>query len=154
MIVIKTPDEIERMRTACNAAAETLAAVAREVQPGRTTAELNDVAAELIAKVGGKSPFLGYKGYPGHICVSVNEEVVHGIPSKRRVQYGDIVSLDVGIILDGFVGDNATTVAVGVVEARTQQLLQVTQRALQAGIAAARSGNRVGDISHAVQTTV
>jgi len=154
VIVIKTPDEIERMRAACNAAAETLAAVARECQPGRTTAELNDVAAGLIAKAGGKSPFLGYKGYPGHICVSVNEEVVHGIPSKRRVQYGDIVSLDVGIILDGFVGDNATTVAVGAVETRTQQLLQVTQQALQAGIAAARAGNRVGDISHAVQMAV
>jgi methionyl aminopeptidase len=154
VIVIKTPDEIGRMRTACTAAAEILATVAREVQPGRTTAELNDLAAGLIAKVGGKSPFLGYKGYPGHICVSVNEEVVHGIPSKRRVQYGDVVSLDIGIILDGFVGDNATTVAVGVVEARTQQLLQVTQQALQAGIAAARAGNRVGDISHAVQTTV
>jgi methionyl aminopeptidase len=154
VIIIKTPDEIERMRAACNAAAEILAAVAHEVQPGRTTAELNDVAAGLIAKFGGKSPFLGYKGYPGHICVSVNEEVVHGIPSQRRVQYGDIVSLDVGIILDGFVGDNATTVAVGVVEARTQQLLRVTEQALHAGIAAARAGNRVGDISHAVQTTV
>jgi methionyl aminopeptidase len=154
VIVIKTPNEIERMRAACNAAAEVLAAVAHEVQPGRTTAELNDVAAGLIAKFGGKSPFLGYKGYPGHICVSVNEEVVHGIPSQRRVQYGDIVSLDVGIILDGFVGDNATTVAVGVVEARTQQLLQVTERALHAGIAAAHAGNRVGDISHAVQTMV
>jgi len=154
VIVIKTGDEIERMRVACNAAAEILAAVAHEVQPGRTTAELNEVAAKLIAKCGGKSPFLGYKGYPGHICVSVNEEVVHGIPSKRRVQYGDIVSLDVGIIVDGFVGDNATTVAVGVVEARTQQLLRVTERALYAGIAAARAGNRVGDISNAVQTLV
>jgi methionyl aminopeptidase len=154
VIVIKTSDEIERMRVACNAAAEILAAVAREVQPGRTTAELNDVAAGLMAKFGGTSPFLGYKGYPGHICVSVNEEVVHGIPSQRRVQYGDIVSLDVGIILDGFVGDNATTVAVGVVEGRTQQLLQATEQALRAGIAAARPGNRVGDISHAVQTTV
>ena len=142
------------MRVACNAAAEILAAVAREVQPGRTTGELNEVAAGLIVKFGGKSPFLGYKGYPGHICVSVNEEVVHGIPSKRRVQYGDIVSLDVGIIVNGFVGDNATTVAVGVVEARTQQLLRVTERALYAGIAAARAGNRVGDISNAVQTVV
>ncbi len=154
MIVIKTADEIKRMRVACNAAAEILAGVAHEVQPGRTTGELNEVAAGLIAKLGGKSPFLGYKGYPGHICVSVNEEVVHGIPSTRRVQYGDIVSLDVGIILNGFVGDNARTVAVGVVEARTQQLLRVTERALHAGIAAARAGNRVGDISSAVQTTV
>jgi methionyl aminopeptidase len=154
VIALKTPEEIERMRVACTAAAEILAAVAHEVQPGRTTAELNEVAAGLIAKFGGKSPFLGYKGYPGHICVSVNEEVVHGIPSKRRVQYGDIVSLDVGIVLNGFVGDNATTVAVGVVAARTQQLLRVTEQALHAGIAAARAGNRVGDISSAVQTMV
>ncbi|HVM61173.1 MAG TPA: type I methionyl aminopeptidase [Verrucomicrobiae bacterium] len=154
MIVIKTPEEVERMRAACRAAAEVLAGVAREVQPGRTTAELNAIAAGLIEKFGGKSPFLGYKGYPGHICVSVNEEVVHGIPSQRRVQYGDIVSLDVGIIVNGFVGDNATTVAVGVVEDRTQQLLQVTERALYAGIAAARAGNRVSDISRAVQTMV
>ena len=154
MIVIKTSEEIDRMRVACNAAAEILAAVAREVQPGRTTAELNEVAASLMEKFGGKSPFLGYKGYPGHICVSVNEEVVHGIPSQRRVQYGDIVSLDVGIIVNGFVGDNATTVAVGVVEATTQRLLQVTERALYAGIAAARPGNRVSDISRAIQTMV
>ena len=142
------------MRMACNAAAEILAAVAHEVQPGRTTAELDALAAELIAKFGGKSAFLGYKGFPGNICVSVNEEVVHGIPCRRRVQYGDIVSLDVGMVLEGFVGDNATTVAVGVVEPRTQQLLRVTEQALFAGIAAARAGNRVGDISHAVQTTV
>jgi methionyl aminopeptidase len=154
VIVIKTPEEIERMRVACSAAAQTLNAVAREVQPGRTTAELNNVAAALIEKLGGKSPFLGYKGYPGHICVSVNEEVVHGIPSQRRVQYGDIVSLDVGIVVNGFVGDNATTVAVGVVEGRTQQLLQVTEQALYAGIAAARAGNRVSDISRAIQTLV
>lgn len=154
MIVIKTPDEIEQMRIACGAAAGVLAGVAREVQPGRTTAELNKLAAELIEKAGGKSPFLGYKGYPGHICVSVNEEVVHGIPSDRRVQYGDIVSLDVGVVLNGFVGDNATTVAVGVVEGRTQKLLQVTEQALYAGIAAARAGNRVSDISRAIQTLV
>lgn len=142
------------MRLACGAASEVLAAVAALVQPGCTTADLNDAAGQLIKKCGGKSPFLGYRGYPGHVCVSVNEEVVHGIPGKRRVQYGDIVSLDVGIILDGFVGDNATTVAVGVVEARTQELLRVTDQALQAGIAAARAGHRVGDISHAVQSLV
>jgi methionyl aminopeptidase len=154
VIVIKSAAEIEKMRAACKAAAEILREVAALVQPGRTTGELNEAAGELIAKNGGKSPFLGYKGYPGHICVSVNEEVVHGIPGKRRVQYGDIVSLDIGIILDGFVGDNATTVAAGVVEPRTQELLRVTEQALYAGIAAARAGNRVGDISNAVQTTV
>ena len=154
MIPIKSPSEIERMRVACRAAAEVMRAVAGLVQPGRTTKELDEAAATLISERGGKSPFFGYKGYPGHICTSVNEEVVHGIPSKRRVQYGDIVSLDVGIVLDGFVGDNATTVAVGVVPVRVQELLEVTQDALRAGIAAARPGNRVGDISHVVQTTV
>lgn len=154
MIPIKSPEQIKRMRVACNAAAEILRTVAALVQPGRTTAELNEAAAELIKKYGGKSPFLGYKGYPGHICVSVNEEVVHGIPSKRRVQYGDIVSLDVGIILDGFVGDNAATIAAGLVEPRTEALLRVTEQALYAAIDMARAGNRVGDISHAVQTTV
>ena len=154
MIIIKTPLEIERMKAACQAAAKILRGTAALVQPGVTTAELNDAAGEMIKRAGGKSPFLGYKGYPGNVCVSVNEEVVHGIPGPRRVQYGDIVSLDVGIILDGFVGDNATTVAVGVIEPRTQELLRITEQALYAGIAAARAGNRVGAISHAVQTTV
>jgi methionyl aminopeptidase len=124
------------------------------VEPGRTTKELDEAAGELITRYGGKSPFLGYRGYPGNVCVSVNEEVVHGIPGKRRVQYGDIVSLDVGIILEGYVGDNATTVAVGVVRPRTQELLRVTQLALEAGIAQARPGRRVGDISQAVQIVV
>jgi len=154
VIPIKSAAEIGKMRNACLAAAEVLRAVAVLVQPGRTTDELNDAAGELIKRQGGESPFLGYKGYPGHICVSVNDEVVHGIPGKRRVQYGDIVSLDVGIILDGFVGDNAATVPVGLIEARTQELLRVTEQALFAGIAKARSGNRVGDISHAVQSMV
>lgn len=142
------------MRVACAVAREILELVAGKVQPGCTTAELNEFAAELIKRHGGKSPFLGYRQYPGHICVSVNDEVVHGIPSNRRVQYGDIVSLDIGIILDGFVGDNATTVPVGVVDARTQALLQATEQALYAGISMARAGNRVGDISHAIQATV
>jgi methionyl aminopeptidase len=154
VIIIKSANEIRKMRRACTAAAEILRAVAGHVQPGRTTAELDEFAGNLIREHGGVSPFLGYRGYPGQVCVSVNDEVVHGIPSERRVQYGDIVSLDVGIILDGYVGDNATTVAVGVVEPRTQELLRVTEQALYAGIAAARPGNRVGDISRAIQTTV
>jgi methionyl aminopeptidase len=154
VIPIKTAAEVQHMRAACAAAAEILRSVAAMVEPGRMTKELDEVAGELIGRYGGKSPFLGYKGYPGNICVSVNEEVVHGIPGKRRVQYGDIVSLDIGIILDGYVGDNATTVAVGVVKPRTQELLRVTQLALEGGIAQARSGNRVGDISHAVQNVV
>lgn len=124
------------------------------VVPGRKTMELDEAAAELMRKRGGKSAFLGYRGYKGQICVSVNEEVVHGLPGERRVQYGDIVSLDIGIVLDGFVGDNATTVAVGMIDWKVQRLLEVTEQSLAAGIAAARAGNRVGDISHAVQRIV
>ena len=154
MIPIKSAAEIQRMRRACAAAAEVLRGVAALVIPGFTTAELNEAAGSMIAKLGGKSPFLGYRGYPGNICVSVNEEVVHGIPGKRRIQYGDIVSLDVGIILDGYVGDNATTVAVGAVKPRAQELLQVTEKALLAGIAKAKVGSRVGEISFAVQSVV
>jgi len=142
------------MRRACGAAAEVLRAVAALAQPGRTTAELNDAAGEFIRQRGGKSPFLGYRGYPGQICISINDEVVHGIPGNRKIQYGDIVSLDVGIILDGYVGDNATTVAVGVIKPRTAELLRVTEQSLVAGIAQARVGRRVGDISHAIQATV
>ena len=154
MIPIKSATEIQRMRAACAAAADVLSGVAALAVPGCTTQELNDAAGELIVQYRSKSPFLGYKGYPGNICVSVNEEVVHGIPGKRRVRYGDIVSLDVGIILDGYVGDNATTVAVGVIQPRTQELLRVTEKALSAGIAKARAGNRVGEISFAVQSVV
>jgi methionyl aminopeptidase len=154
VIPIKTTAEIEKMRRACVAAANILNTVAAMVQPGRTTAELGEAAGELIRSYGGKSAFLGYKGFPGQICVSVNEEVVHGIPGKRRVQYGDIVSLDVGIILDGYVGDNATTVPVGIVAPRTLELLEVAEKALRAAITQARVGERVGDISHAVQSIV
>ena len=154
MIPIKTGKQIDRMRASCQAAAEILRAVGAQVQPGISTGELDAIAGELIKKYGGKSPFLGYKGFPGQICVSVNEEVVHGIGGPRRIQYGDVVSLDVGIILEGYVGDNATTVAVGVVEPRAQELLQVTEEALLAAIRMARQGNRVGDLSHAVQSTV
>ena len=154
VIPIKSSSEVERMRRACAAAAAVLRDVAGMVQPGRPTAELDVAASELIARHGGKSAFFGYRGFPGQICVSVNDEVVHGIPGARKIQYGDIVSMDVGIVLDGFIGDNATTVAVGVVKPRTAELLRVTQQALHAGIAQARVGKRVGDISHAIQATV
>ena len=142
------------MRRSCQAAMEVMDQIAALVAPGRTTRELNEAAAELIHAKGGKSAFLGYKGYKGQICVSVNEEVVHGLPGERRVKYGDIVSLDVGIILDGFVGDTATTVAVGMVDWKVQRLLDVTEKSLYAGIAAAREGQRVADISAAIQHMV
>jgi methionyl aminopeptidase len=154
MIILKSPEELARMRVSCQAATEIMNQVADLIVPGRKTRELDEAAAEMIRLRGGKSAFLGYRGYKGHICVSVNEEVVHGLPGDRRIQYGDIVSLDVGIILDGFVGDTATTVAVGMVDWKVQRLLDVSEQALYAGIAAARPGNRVGDISHAIQRTV
>lgn len=142
MIPIKSASEIQRMRASCAAASEVLQTLAAMCVPGTTTKELDEAAGEMIAELRGKSPFLGYKGFPCHTCISVNEEVVHGIGGKRRVQYGDVVSLDVGIILDGYVGDNATTVAVGVVKPRTQELLQVTEKALYTAIAKARAESR------------
>jgi methionyl aminopeptidase len=159
-MIVKTNSEYQGMSAACKAAAEVLNLVASQVQPGRTTGELDELAATLIKQRGGTSAFFGYSvrgtdyPYPGHICVSINDEVVHGIPGPRRIQYGDVVSIDVGIVLDGFIGDNATTVPVGIVEPRTQELLQMTERALYLGIKQARAGNRVGDISHAIQTLV
>jgi methionyl aminopeptidase len=159
-MIVKTDIDYRGMSAACRAAAEILNEVASHVQPGRTTAELDELAVTLIKQRGAKSAFFGYRvrgadcPYPGHICVSINDEVVHGIPGPRRIQYGDVVSIDVGIVLNGYIGDNATTVPVGLVELRTQELLRVTERALYDGIAQARCGNRVGDVSHAIQSTV
>ena len=151
MIVIKTPRQLEQMRVSGGIAARVREAVAACVRPGVTTAELGDYAAELIGKEGARSAFLGYHGYPGQICVSVNEEVVHGIPGKRRIEMGDIVSLDVGVIYDGFIGDTATTVMVGVVEPETIRLVQVTEACLAAGLAKLVSGRRLSDCSHAIE---
>lgn len=134
-------------------AAEVLDAVSRSASPGVTTLELDEYATELIRKCGGESAFFGYRGYPGHICVSVNEEVVHGIPGPRRIQMGDVVSLDVGVVYDGFVGDTATTVMVGVTDPEIIRLVNVGRKALESAIAKAVCGNRVSDISHAIETT-
>ncbi|MBI5397655.1 MAG: type I methionyl aminopeptidase [Verrucomicrobia bacterium] len=153
-MILRSPDEWAAMRAACQAATGIMQQVAAMVVPGRRTKELDEAAAALIKARGGKSAFLGYRGYKGNICVSVNEEVVHGLPGERRVQYGDVVSLDVGVVLGGFVGDTATSVAVGMIKFETQRLLDMTEKALYAGIAAARAGNRVEDISRAIQQTV
>jgi methionyl aminopeptidase len=153
MIIIKTPDDLAHMRVSGQMAAEVLDAVARKVGPGVTTDELNVFAAESIGRLGGKSAFFGYRGYPGHICVSVNEEVVHGIPGSRRIQIGDVVSLDVGVVYDGFVGDTATTVMVGVKDPEVIRLVNTGQRALEAAIAKAVAGGRLSDVSHAIETT-
>lgn len=153
MIIIKDAEELEYMRAAGRATARVCGEVVRNIVPGMTTKEINDFAAQLMADMGVKSAFLGYRGYPGTICVSVNEEVVHGLPGPRRICTGDIVSIDVGVEVDGFVGDMATTVAVGVSDVNVLRLLAVTEQALRAGIANALAGRHLGDISHAVETT-
>lgn len=142
------------MRNAGRVAARVLRDVCEVVVPGISTREIDQFAAERIREWGGRSAFLGYRGYPCHVCLSVNDEVVHGLAGKRRVQFGDIVSIDVGVLFEGFIGDNARTVAVGGCDLETQRLLDVTEAALKRGVAAASAGNRVADISRAVQSLV
>ncbi len=151
MIVIKSKQDLERMRVSNGIAARVRDEVASRVSPGVTTSELGDYADELIRKAGGKSAFLGYKGFPGQICVSVNDVVVHGIPGNRRIEIGDIVSLDVGVLIDGFFGDTAKTVMVGVTDPSLIKLVRTTERALEVGLAEARVGRRLSDVSHAIQ---
>ncbi len=125
------------------------------LEPGITTLDVDREAERLIAQAGAKSAFKGYKGFPGHLCISINEEVVHGIGSPRRkIQLGDLVKLDVGVVLEGWLGDTATTVPVGPVPPEWDHLVRVTEEALERGIAEARAGARVGQISHAVQKFV
>jgi methionyl aminopeptidase len=154
MIVIKTPSELDAMRRVNRMTARVRDELAAMVRPGLTTLDLGNAAFELIRKLGGTSAFYGYHGFPGHICVSVNEEVVHGIPGKRVIREGDIVSIDTGITFGGFIGDTAVTVAVGEVDDQKRKLLEVTKAALDAGIAKAVAGNHLGDISHAIQSIV
>jgi len=151
MIVIKTRDEITRMRASNALAGEVRRKVADAVRPGVTTWELGDYARELIEKGGAKSGFYGYYDFPGQICISINDEVVHGIPSKRRIELGDIVSLDIGVLLDGFYGDTATTVMVGVTDPDVMKLVRTTKESLDAGLAKVREGARLSDVSHAIQ---
>jgi methionyl aminopeptidase len=154
MIPIKTPVEIQKMRVSCRIASEILAKVSALICPGLTTKEIDATAASLIAEAGAKSAFLGYKKFPGNICISINEEVVHGIGGPRRVQYGDIVKLDVGVIYDGYVGDTAATVPVGMVTPEVQKLLQVTEDALHQGIRKVRDGKRLSEVCAAIQDAV
>ena len=153
-IKIKTEDELKLMRPACAVAAEILEAIGAFIQPGVTTRQVDEFAAEQIKMRGAKSAFLGYRKYPCHICISVNDEVVHGLASERELHFGDIVSVDVGVKHNGFIGDNARTFAVGGCGVLAQRLLDVTEQALHLGIAAAVPGNRVTDISRAVQDFV
>lgn len=139
------------MRSAGQVAARVLRVVCDAVTPGATTGELDLLAADEIKASSGKSAFLGYRGYPCHTCISVNDEVVHGLAGLRRIQFGDIVSIDVGVVFNGYIGDNAATVAAGGCSPETQRLLDTTQRALTEGIAQAVAGRRVSDISRAIQ---
>ncbi len=154
MIILKTERELELMRPACAVAQKVLDEVAKFIQPGITTREVDAFAATRIKEYGARSAFLGYRKFPCHLCISVNEQVVHGLASERRLLFGDIVSLDVGVVYHGFIGDTARTVAVGGCSIEAQRLMDVTERALYEGIAQAVAGNRVVDISRAVQTCV
>src|SRR3989442_3044408 len=150
MIPIKSAKEIEKMRQSCRTASDILDRVSELIRPGITTKEVDEAAADFMSETNVKSAFLGYRlghrVFPGNICISLNDEVVHGIGSQRRIQYGDIVKLDIGVIQDGWVGDTATTVPVGIVDERTEQLLRTTENALDRAISIAVEGVRLGDI--------
>ena len=155
MIIRKGPEEIERIARAGDLVAATIAHVGEHLEPGITTVELDDIAGVFIAAHGGTSASKGYHGtYPAEICISPNAMVVHGIPGPYRVADGDLITIDVGVVLDGAIADSAYTYGVGSIDGEAQRLLDVCQDALAAGIAEARLGNRIGDISHAVQTVV
>lgn len=159
MIPIKNSEAIRRMRESCSIAATVLAKMKEQVRPGVTTYDLDQIGRDLIASFGARSACYGYqlqsRRYPAYTCLSVNEEVVHGIGSLKRIlRDGDIISLDVVVEYNGYIGDNATTVPVGAIAPRTAELLKVTEEALAIGIQQAQVGNRIGDISHAVQTFV
>jgi methionyl aminopeptidase len=153
-IILKNEHDLARMRPACVVASNVLEEVAAFIRPGLTTKEVDDFAAERIRSYGAKSAFLGYRKYPCCICISVNEQVVHGLAGPRRLEFGDIVSLDIGVVHNGYVGDTAKTVAVGGCDVRAQRLMDVTEQALAEGIAQALPGNHVVDISRAVQVYV
>lgn len=154
MIVYRSQAEIERMRAANQLVAEILAALEAAVAPGVSTADLDALAEKLTRDAGALPAFKGYRGYPSTLCASVNEQVVHGIPSARPLGDGDIVSLDIGVKLQGYFGDSAVTVPVGTIGDRTAQLLAVTRESLEKAIAEVRVGRRLSDIGHAVQAHV
>jgi methionyl aminopeptidase len=154
MIIRKSAQEIEGMARAGELVAETIALVGEHIQPGITTGELDRIAEEFIRDHGGVPTSKGYRGFPAATCISPNAMVVHGIPGEHRVEEGDLISVDVGITLDGLVADSAYTFGVGEIDPEAQRLLDVGKQALEAGIGQARAGNRVGDISHGVQELV
>ena len=153
-IPIKDAAGVVGMRASCRLARKILEDLVLRLEPGLTTGQVDEWAGQIINQYGARSAFFGYRKFPGQLCISVNEEVVHGIGGSRRLAYGDVVKLDVGILLNGWVGDTATTVGLGAITPARQKLLERTQASLLAGIQKARSGARLGEISHAVETTV
>ncbi len=152
MIILKSDREIGYLRDAGQIVAETFVEIKKAVKPGVTTLELDQIAEKYIKSRGAIPAFKGYHGFPGNICASVNEEVVHGIPGLRKLKSGDNVSIDIGAVINGYNGDAAITVPVGEVDAEMEQLLKVTEESLHKGIEQAIAGNRLSDISHAVQS--
>ncbi len=154
MIILKSDRELQYLYDAGQVVAKTHQEVAKAVKPGVTTKELDSIAEDYIRKCQAVPTFKGYNGFPASICASINEEVVHGIPGLRQVQSGDIISIDIGATLNGYVGDAAVTLPVGEVDEEARRLLKVTKEALYLGIEKARVDNRLQDISHAIQTHV
>ena len=151
MIYLKTDEEIELMRESNLLVGKTLGELSKWIAPGITTLKLDKIAEEFIRDNGGVPGFLGYGGFPNSVCISVNEVVVHGIPSNQTLREGDIVSVDCGAVVDGYNGDSAYTFAVGEVEPEIQDLLDTTKASLYLGIEQAVAGNRIGHIGHAIQ---
>jgi len=154
MVLIKSTQELQKMRQAGRIVAQVLELMREHVRPGVTTGELDELAHKMIVKSKALPSFKGYRGYPASICTSVNEEIVHGIPGKRVLEAGDIISIDVGVIYRGYQGDAAITLGVEQIAPQAQHLLEVTQGALEAGIVQARAGNHLGDVAWAVQNYV
>lgn len=151
MITLKSADEISLMRESGRIVAETLRILTENTQPGVTTVKLDELVESYIRDCGGEPAFLGYRGFPASLCVSLNQEVVHGIPSRRRLKEGDIVSFDVGVRKNGYFGDSAITVPVGRVEQEVLDFVEITRKSLFAAIEQAKPGNRLGDVCHAVE---
>lgn len=152
MIVLRSPEEIEKLRASNRIVANVMSRLKEAIRPGATTLELDELAEKLVLNMGGAPAFKGYKGYRHTLCTSVNEEVVHGIPSKRKLREGDIVSIDIGVKLDGYYGDHAVTMPVGRVSEEARRLLKFCEEALWQGIEKAQAGNRLFDVSNAIQT--
>ncbi len=154
MIVLKSEDEIKKMAESCRIVAEVLEGIKKNIAPGVSTKEIDGFAESFIITRGAQPAFKGYRGYPASVCTSINEQVVHGIPSSQKLKDGDIISLDMGVLYKGFYGDAAVTLPVGSVSNQAKKLISVTEQALEAGMEKAVSGNRLSDISSAIQVCV